>query len=77
MLIAKLSGRPSSPSYQKKIQDSERINLTKENDSLTNCEEVAKEPNDFFVNAVKNLNIPNCENCDSLAENINDPTLKL
>ena len=52
-------------------------NLTeKENDSaLTNCEEVAKELNNFFANAVKNLNIPNYENCDSLAENIDDPTL--
>ena len=30
----------------------------------------------FFVNAVKNLNIPNYENCDSLAENIDDPILK-
>ena len=52
-------------------------NLTEEeNDSaLTNCEEVAKELNNFFANAVKNLNIPNYENCDSLAENIDDPTL--
>ena len=30
----------------------------------------------IFANAVKNLNIPNYENCDSLAENIDDPTLK-
>ena len=42
----------------------------------TNCEKVAKELNNFFVNAVKNVNIPNYENCDSLAENINDPTVK-
>ena len=35
-------------------------NLTEEeNDSaLTNCEEVAKELNNFFANAVKNPNIP-------------------
>ena len=39
---------------------------------VTNCEEL----NRFFVNAVKNLNIPNYENCDSLAEDINDTTLK-
>ena len=43
---------------------------------LTNCEEVAKELNNFFANAVKNLNIANYEDCDSLAENIDDPTLK-
>ena len=57
---------------------SERINLTEEenNSLLTNCEEVAEELNNFFANAVKNLNISNYENCDSLAENINDPTLK-
>ena len=42
---------------------------------LKHCEEVAKELNDFLANAVKNLNIPNIEKCDSLAENINDPTL--
>ena len=30
----------------------------------------------IFANAVKNLNISNYENCDSLAENIDDPTLK-
>ena len=43
---------------------------------LTNCEEIAKELNKFFANAVKNLNIPNYENYNSLAENIDDPTLK-
>ena len=62
----------------KKIHLSERINLTEEenNSLLTNCEEVAEELNNFFANAVKNLNISNYENCDSLAENIDDPTLK-
>ena len=39
-------------------------------------EEVAKELNNFLANVVKNLNIPNYEYCDSLAENIDDPTLK-
>ena len=31
---------------------------------------------DFFVNAVKNLNMPNYEYCDFLAEKIDDPILK-
>ena len=46
----------------------ERINVTKEenNSSLTNCEEVAKELNNFFANAVNNLNITNYEDCNSL-----------
>ena len=35
-----------------------------------------KRTDNFFANAVKNLNIPNYENCDSLAEHIDDPTLK-
>ena len=39
-------------------------------------EEVAKELNSFFANAVKNLNIPNHEYCDSLTENIDDPILE-
>ena len=63
----------------KKKNVPERIDLPEEENSylLTNCEEVAKELNNFFANAVKNLNIPNYENCDSLAENIDDPTLKV
>ena len=62
----------------KKKNVPERIDLPEEENSylLTNCEEVAKELNNFFANAVKNLNIPNYENCDSLAENIDDRTLK-
>ena len=62
----------------KKNHFPERINFTEEenNSLLTNCEVVAKELNNFFANAVKNLNIANYENCDSLAENIDDPTLK-
>ena len=32
--------------------------------------------NNFFANAVKNLNIPNYEYCDFLTENFDDPTLK-
>ena len=43
---------------------------------LTNCEEVAKELNNFFANAVKSLNISNYENCNFLEENIVDPTVK-
>ena len=55
-----------------------KINLTEEeNNSLSiNCGEVAEELKSFFANAVKNLNISNYENSDSLAENIDDPTLK-
>ena len=62
----------------KKIHLSERINLTEEENNvlLTNCEEVAEELKNFFANAVKNLNILNYEHCDSLAESIDDPTLK-
>ena len=51
--------------------------LSKSIDSLSsnNCEEVEEEPNNFFANGIKNRNILNYENCDSLAENIDDPTL--
>ena len=61
----------------KRIHLPERLNPTEEeNNSLsTNCEEVAKELNNFFANAVKNLSVKNYENLDSLAENIDDPTL--
>ena len=66
------------PFLTKKIHLRERINLTEEESNflLTNCEEIAKELNNFFANAVKNLSIPNYENCDSLTENIDDPSLK-
>ena len=49
------------PFLWRKIHFSQRINLTEEesNSLLTNCEEVAKELNNFLANAVKNLNIPN------------------
>ena len=62
----------------KKIHLPEIINLTKEenNSLLTNCEEVPKELNNLFANAVKNSSITNYEYCDSLAENIDDPSLK-
>ena len=61
-----------------KIHLPEKVNLTEEENNflLTNCEEVAQELNNLFANAVKNLNITNYENCNSLAENIDDPTLK-
>ena len=60
----------------KKIHLPERINLTEEgrNSLIINCKKVAKELKNTFANAVKNLNIPNYENCDSLVENIDDPT---
>ena len=66
------------PFLSKKNHLPERINLTEEesNSLLTNYEEVAKELNNLFANAVKNLSIPNYENCGSLTENIDDLTLK-
>ena len=61
----------------KKNHYSERINLAEENNSLlTNCEEVAKEMNNFFVNAVKILNMAYYKNRGSFAENINAAILK-
>ena len=69
------------PFLSKRIHLPERINITEEENHslLANCKEVVKELNNFFENAEKNLktlNIPIYENCDSLAENIDDPTLK-
>ena len=77
--ITTVTGKPSNPSCQK-INPFffERINFSEEEkDSLlTNCEEVAKERNNVFANAVQSLSIPNYENCDSLAQKKDDPTLK-
>ena len=56
----------------------ERINLTEEENDflLTIRDKVAKELNSFFANAVKNLNILNYKDFDSLEEKIDDPTTK-
>ena len=62
------------PFLSKKFHLSGRINLTDEENKF-NCEEAAKELNNFFANAVKNLNISNFENCNSLAKTNDDPTL--
>ena len=60
-----------------KVQSSERINVTDENNSLvTDCGKIAKELNSFFSSVVKNLNILSYEGCDSLSDNIFHPTLK-
>ena len=65
------------PFLSKKIHLSDIINLTeKEINSLLTNFQVAKELNNFFANVVKNLKIYNYENCDCLAEIIDDPTLK-
>ena len=65
------------PFLSNKVQSSERINLTDENDSLvTDCGKVATELNSFFSSVVKNLNIPSHEGCDPLSDNIFHPILK-
>ena len=61
------------PFLSNKVQSSERINLTDENNSLVTDE---KELNSFFSSVVKNLNIPSYEGCDPLSDNIFHPTLK-
>ena len=65
------------PFLSNKVQSSERINLTDENNSLvTDCGKVEKELNSFFSSVVKNLNIPSYERYDPLSDNIFHPTLK-
>ena len=63
---------------KRKLLIPERINLTEEENDflLTNRDKVAKELNSFFANVVKNLNILNYEDFDSLEEKIDDPTTK-
>ena len=44
---------------------------------MTDCGKAAKELNSFFSSVVKNLNIPNDDDCDLLSDLIIDrPTLK-
>ena len=71
----KCSWKTVQPFLSSKVQSSERIKLTEEDDTLiTNKEEAAMELNDFFSNAVINLIIPKFENFDPLSENIDYPT---
>ena len=54
-----------------RLQSSERITLSEEDDTLTaNKEEVAMELNDFFSNAVINIKILSLQNFYPLSENI-------
>ena len=78
-LFCKQSNKCVKLFLSKKNYFPEGINLTEEenNSLLTNYEEVAKELNTFFANTVKRLNILNYENCNSLAENIDDDTLNV
>ena len=65
------------PLLSNKVQSSERINSTDENDSLvTDCGKVANQLNSFFSSVVKNLNIRNYEGCNPLSGNIDHATLK-
>ena len=54
-----------------RLQSSERITLSEEDDTLTaNEEEVAMELNDFFSNAIINIKILSLRNFYPLSENI-------
>lgn len=54
-----------------RLQSSERITLSEEDDTLTaNKEEVAMELNDFFSNAVINIKILSLRNFYPLSEKI-------
>ena len=65
------------PFLSNKVQSSERINLTDENDSLVkDCRKVAEGLNSFFSSVVKNLNIANYDGCDPLLDKIDNATLK-
>ena len=65
------------PFLSNKVQYSERINLTEENDSLvTDRGKFAKELNSFSSSVLKNLNIPNYDGYDPLSDNIDHPTRK-
>ena len=53
------------PFLSNKVQSYERIKLAEEDDTLiTNEEEVAMKLNDFVINAVTNLRIPEFKNFD-------------
>ena len=65
------------PFSSKEAQSSNRINLFSEDDSLIiNCEEVAKQLNNFFSCSVTNLNIPDYGNHDSLSQSTDHPNMK-
>ena len=66
------------PFLSNKVQSYERIKLAEEDDTLiTNEEEVAMKLNDFVINAVTNLRIPELKNFDPFSENKDHCILKI
>ena len=55
---------------------SQKITLIENNKIVKNDNDTARVLNTFFSNIVCDLKIPDYNNCDSLAENIQEPVLK-
>ena len=62
--------------FVKKKKNKRKLLIPENDFLLTNRDKVAKKLNIFFANVVKNLNILNYEDFDSLEEKIDDPTTK-
>ena len=64
------------PLFSDKSISVDKINLTENGEYVKTEMETAEVFNNFFSNTVKNIKIPQYSNFDTIAQNIEDPTLK-
>ena len=59
-----------------KVTSTQKITLTENDKIVKNDNDTARVLNTFFSNIVLDLKIPDDNNCDPIAENIQEPVLK-
>ena len=64
------------PFLSDKVTSSQKITLIENDKIVKNDDKTARVLNTFFSNIVRDLKIPDYNNCESLAENIQEPVLK-
>ena len=58
------------------VTSTQKITLIDNDKIVENEDDTARVLNTFFSNTISDLNIPDYNNCDALAENIQEPILK-
>ena len=64
------------PFVSDKVTSTQKITLIDNDKIVKNDDDTAKVLNNFFSNIVRDLKIPDNNNCHPLAENIQEPVLK-
>ena len=69
-------GKLSNRFKLKKGVNNEKITLVENDEIISNNDEIAETLNNFFINVIRNLNIPQYEDPTTDADNIVDPVFK-